>query len=299
MGLRPRAGWEKNMEKKITRLEKLGIKDTVIGLRSASYALFYLIAYCIICIAKGYKDARLKDMMWILIVTVAVCIVQEILKVNFDEKDKLESREYIAMIVTAGVYGVASYFLDWTERDILMSGVFVLVSIVLSLWAYFEFKKYREVLAKKESFEKTGDADKKLTLGESFGLKDTVVGVRFATYFMFLLIGYCIYWAILGYANALLGDILGLAVITLVLCIAQEILKVNFDEKDKLGSLEYIAMAVTAVVYGVASYFFNWFEGDILMSGIFGLYGILLNLSAFLEMRKYRAVLAKKKELEK
>lgn len=102
------------------------------------------------------------------------------------------------------------------------------------------------------------------------------IGIEFkaSLYFFFILFFYCIYKVINGSLQADIIIMAEIIITTYIMGYIQVFLLKNFEETEKIGFFEVMACIGCSLVYVVESYIFNWFDKNIVTTGIFGIYMI-------------------------
>lgn len=99
----------------------------------------------------------------------------------------------------------------------------------------------------------------------------TEIGIEFkaSLYFFAILLFYCCYRILGGNFEANIIFMLEMIISTYVMGYIQVYLLRNFEETDSFGPFELFAVTGCSAVYGLESYFLNWFERSTAVSLIF------------------------------
>lgn len=100
------------------------------------------------------------------------------------------------------------------------------------------------------------------------------IGIEFkaSLYFFFILFFYCVYKVINGSLQADIIIMTEMIATTYIMGYIQVFLLRNFEETEKVGLFEVLACIGCSLVYVIESYICNWFEKDLLVTGIFAAY---------------------------
>lgn len=109
------------------------------------------------------------------------------------------------------------------------------------------------------------------------------VGIEFKAclYFFAILFFYCIYRITQGSYEAQMLVMLEMILTTYVMGYVQVYLLRNFEESEKPGGFELLAVVGCSLVYAAISYFFGWFDGKLLPEVLFFVYVVICYVSLY------------------
>ena len=137
---------------------------TEIGIEFKACLYFFaiLLYYSTYRIIGGSLDANIIVMAEIIASTYIMGYIQVYLLRNFDEAESFGPFELVAVTGCSLVYGAESYFLNWFDKDLVVSIIFVgyMLFCYLCVIAIYYFKRLidTELLNEElEEFKKKGD----------------------------------------------------------------------------------------------------------------------------------------------
>ena len=131
---------------------------------------------------------------------------------------------------------------------------------------------------------------KRVTLWELYLTKEIGIEFKACLYFFSILFFYCVYRMIGG---SFVADILHMTEMIFT-CYIIGYLQVyvlwNFDEADEFGLKVCIGTAICTLIYCGISYLFSWFDKNLLVTGLFAIYIIVVYLCVFLIYKSKRII---------
>ncbi|WP_408071922.1 DUF3021 domain-containing protein [Butyrivibrio sp. JL13D10] len=131
---------------------------------------------------------------------------------------------------------------------------------------------------------------KRVTLWELYLTKEIGIEFKACLYFFSILFFYCVYRMIGG---SFVADILHMTEMILT-CYIIGYLQVyvlwNFDEADEFSYKVCLGTAICTIIYCTTSYLFSWFDKNLLATGLFAAYIIVVYLCVFLIYKSKRII---------
>lgn len=122
---------------------------------------------------------------------------------------------------------------------------------------------------------------KKLSLWEHYLSKEIGIEFKSCLYFFAFLFFYCVYRLCNGIFDASILHMTELILVCYAIGYIQVYLLWNFDEADKLGVKEIVSMVGCSAAYAIASWLFNWFEKELVITILFVAYILLVYFCVF------------------
>lgn len=135
---------------------------------------------------------------------------------------------------------------------------------------------------------------KKVTLWELYLTKEIGIEFKACLYFFAFLFYYCVFRLINGVYDASILHMTELILACYIIGYIQVYLLWNFDEADSLRIKEIAGMVGCTCVYCLLSWFFNWFNKNLLVTLIFATYILLVYVCVYL-IYKYKRIIDDKK----
>ena len=135
---------------------------------------------------------------------------------------------------------------------------------------------------------------KKVTLWELYLTKEIGIEFKACLYFFAFLFYYCVFRLINGVYDASILHMTELILACYIIGYIQVYLLWNFDEADTLKAKEIVGMVGCTCVYCLLSWFFNWFNKNLLVTLIFAAYILLVYVCVYL-IYKYKRIIDDKK----
>lgn len=131
--------------KKPTVWERYLTKEIGIEFKSCLYFFAFLFFYCIFRICTGRINAEIIHMAEMILLAYVIGYVQVYLLWNFDEAEKLGGREIAGIGICTVIYGLASYFMKWFDRNLWVSVGFAGYVIIMYLCTFLIYKCRRKI----------------------------------------------------------------------------------------------------------------------------------------------------------
>lgn len=135
---------------------------------------------------------------------------------------------------------------------------------------------------------------KKVTLWELYLTKEIGIEFKACLYFFAFLFYYCVFRLINGVYDASILHMTELILACYIIGYIQVYLLWNFDEADTLKTKEIVGMVGCTCVYCLLSWFFNWFNKNLLVTLLFAAYILLVYVCVYL-IYKYKRIIDDKK----
>ena len=135
---------------------------------------------------------------------------------------------------------------------------------------------------------------KKVTLWELYLTKEIGIEFKACLYFFAFLFYYCVFRLINGVYDASILHMTELILACYIIGYIQVYLLWNFDEADFLKTKEIVGMVGCTCVYCLLSWFFNWFNKNLLVTLLFAAYILLVYVCVYL-IYKYKRIIDDKK----
>ncbi len=131
--------------KKPTVWERYLTKEIGIEFKSCLYFFAFLFFYCIFRICTGRINAEIIHMAEMILLAYVIGYIQVYLLWNFDEAEKLGGREIAGIGICTVIYGLASYFMKWFDRNLWVSVGFAGYVIIMYLCTFLIYKCRRKI----------------------------------------------------------------------------------------------------------------------------------------------------------
>ena len=124
---------KKQDKQKLTLWERYLTHEIGIEFKACLYFFAILFFYCVYRMINGVFSADMIHMAEMILTCYIIGYVQVYAFNNFDEADKLRTREYAGIVVCTCIYTLVSYFGNWFEKSIIVS----LILAAYILFTYF------------------------------------------------------------------------------------------------------------------------------------------------------------------
>ncbi len=124
---------KKQDKQKLTLWERYLTHEIGIEFKACLYFFAILFFYCVYRMINGVFNADMIHMAEMILTCYIIGYVQVYAFNNFDEADKLKTREYAGIVVCTCIYTLVSYFGNWFEKSIIVS----LILAAYILFTYF------------------------------------------------------------------------------------------------------------------------------------------------------------------
>lgn len=135
--------------KKPTLWELYLTKEIGIEFKACLYFFALLFFYCVYRIINGIYDASILHMTELIFTCYIIGYIQVYLLWNFDEADKLGTKEVFGMVLCTIVYTFLSFLFNWFDKNILVSLLFG-AYILLSYFCVYLIYKYKRIIDDKK-----------------------------------------------------------------------------------------------------------------------------------------------------
>lgn len=113
-----------------------------------------LMFFMILCFYCGYKliggtmDANILHMLEMVLLAYLLGWIQALIGSDFDEVDKLCTKDWTVVLVGSSIYTIASFAFGWFEKNLIVTAVFAGYMIVTYLCIFLIYKIKRAIDAK-------------------------------------------------------------------------------------------------------------------------------------------------------
>lgn len=134
------------MKKNVVSLwERYLTKEIGIEFKACLYFFAFLFFYCVYRLCVGKTEAGILHMAEMILLAYAVGYLQVYVLWNFDEAEELGGKEWFGTILCTLIYGAASYFFNWFDRNIYVSLGFAAYVMIAYLCVFLIYKTRRKI----------------------------------------------------------------------------------------------------------------------------------------------------------
>jgi quinol-cytochrome oxidoreductase complex cytochrome b subunit len=136
-------------DKKLSLWERYLTNEIGIEFKSCLYFFAILFFYCMYKVINGSFEANIIHMAEMIFSCYIICYLQILVFWNFDEADKLGSKECVGMVICTLIYTLVSFVGNWFDRKIVPSLILAAYILVMYLCVFFIYKTKRRIDDKK------------------------------------------------------------------------------------------------------------------------------------------------------
>ncbi len=133
------------MNKKTSLWERYLTKEIGIEFKSCLYFFAILFFYCMYRVINHIYTADILHMTEMILLCYAIGYIQMLLFNNFDEAEKLRSREIAGIVCCTALYTGRSYLVGWFDKSIIVTALFAAYVIVLYLCVFLIYYTKRKI----------------------------------------------------------------------------------------------------------------------------------------------------------
>jgi len=131
--------------KKVTLWECYLTKEIGIEFKACLYFFAILLYYCIYRLCIGLFDASILHMAEMIFLTYIIGYFQVFVLWNFDEADRLGSKEIFGIFLCTTIYTVTSYFCKWFEKKLWVTVGFFFYVVFIYICVFLIYKCRRRI----------------------------------------------------------------------------------------------------------------------------------------------------------
>ncbi|MCR4716005.1 MAG: DUF3021 family protein [Lachnospiraceae bacterium] len=136
-------------ENKLTLWERYLTNEIGIEFKACLYFFAILFFYCVYRIVNGSFDASILHMTEMIFCCYIIGYIQVFIFNNFDEADKLHTREILGLIICTALYILVSYLGRWFNRQMLVTGLFLAYILLTYICVIVIYRSKRRIDDKK------------------------------------------------------------------------------------------------------------------------------------------------------
>lgn len=110
--------------------------------------LLILCYYCIYRLIRGFPEASILHMLEMLWLAYILEWVQVLLRSDFDEVDRLGTKEWLVVLIGSGIYAGIGHFAGWFDGSSTVAAGFSIYMVAAYLCTFLIYKLKRAIDAK-------------------------------------------------------------------------------------------------------------------------------------------------------
>ena len=132
-------------DKKLTIWEAYLTKEIGIEFKACLYFFAILFFYCCYRMINHSFDASILHMAEMIFTCYIIGYIQVYLFANFDEADRLGTKEITGIVVCTIIYSLVSYFGNWFEKKIVVTLIMAAYILITYFCVFLIYKSKRRI----------------------------------------------------------------------------------------------------------------------------------------------------------
>ena len=132
-------------DKKLTIWEAYLTKEIGIEFKACLYFFAILFFYCCYRMINHSFDASILHMAEMIFACYIIGYIQVYLFANFDEADRLGTKEITGIVVCTIIYSLVSYFGNWFEKKIVVTLIMAAYILITYFCVFLIYKSKRRI----------------------------------------------------------------------------------------------------------------------------------------------------------
>ena len=132
-------------DKKLTIWEAYLTKEIGIEFKACLYFFAILFFYCCYRMINHSFDASILHMAEMIFACYIIGYIQVYLFANFDEADRLGTKEITGIVVCTIIYSLVSYFGNWFEKKIVVTLIMAAYILLTYFCVFLIYKSKRRI----------------------------------------------------------------------------------------------------------------------------------------------------------